>query len=144
MSNITEVIKGQLQDLNVELIDRAHALSYITARALGMHFTLPTSKVENPYKFFRDTHQVTLHRLVSEINEELVVDVDEVESLVLKLWLVRYRLVHEPYAVQVRDLLTNLVRNGVSDIPQVYTDIANKYNGFELAVFAGEYNTVEE
>lgn len=144
MNNIVEIIKSHIKDLNVELTDRAHALSYITARALGMQFALPTSKVENPYKYFRDTHQMNLHRLVSEINEEIVVDVDEVESLVLKLWLVRYRLVHEPTAAQVRDLLTNLVRTGVSDIPQIYTDIVNKYNGFEMGARIGDPITVEE
>ena len=127
MSDLKYLVNDTINELNAELGDRPAITCYVIAKSLGHLFALPTSKVENPYKYFRDTHLLHLHEEVSKVNEEVVVDVDEVESLILKIWMMRYRLVHETNHPQVKHYIANLIKLGAADVPKPYVDLMNKY-----------------
>ncbi|MNL32285.1 hypothetical protein D3C87_1541260 [compost metagenome] len=60
------------------------------------------------------------------INEQHVIDMDIVEDLVFKLWIARYRLVHEPTHPGVSSLLKNMVLCGDITDP-VSVQLAQQY-----------------
>jgi hypothetical protein len=142
MSELKSLVNATIENVKPELHDRPAITAYVVAKTLGHVFSLPSSAVENPYKFFRDTHIMNLHKHVSEVNEEIVVDVDEVESLILKIWIMRYRLVFEVNHPSVKDYIAALIKIGAADVPKPYTELMRKYK--ELCSGYDESYQVEE
>ena len=128
MSELKYLIEDTINETNAELGDRPTITNYVVANALGHIFSLPSSAVENPYKFFRDTHLINLHQKLSEVNEQVVVDVDEIESLILKIWIMRYRLVFETNHPQVKHYIASLIKLGAADVPKPYVELMKKYD----------------
>jgi len=136
MNKLSAKIVSHLRSKEVELADRNTAITYMASRCISSNLHLPTSTVENPFAYFRMTHTENIMEEINKINEDLVVDVDGIQSLISKMWILRYRLVHEPYSPQVRDVISTLIASGVSDIPKQYSELATKYDELRLEDYA--------
>lgn len=127
MSDLIHFVKDSLNTIKPNLEDRLDVTSFLVAQSLSGAFSLPTSAVEDPYKFFRDTHFVALQKAISDVNEEVMVDIEEVESIVLKLWVMRYRLVHDTNNYVVRKFINQLISCDTVNIPEKYRNMIKKY-----------------
>lgn len=127
MSNIATNINNILSQAGVSLSDRPAATALLVAETVGNLLTIPSSPVQDPRTHYLTTHRQVVNDQLSAINEECVIDIDEVESVAFKLWLTRYRLVHQPESMTAQKLMQALLENGAQDIPKRYTEISCKY-----------------
>lgn len=127
MQNLIAAVNDILADQKVSLADRPAAVALLVAEAVGNSLPLPTSPVDDPFAYFRNTHQVNLNHTLDEVNKGCVIDIDEVEAVVFKLWLTRYRLVHQPENPRAQKLLKMLMDSGAEDIPARYTSLSQQY-----------------
>lgn len=109
---LATVIQNQLDWGKVQFSDRSRVTSLMVADALATQLPLPTSRLDNPDSWYRNTLRGNIGKALNCINEEHVIEMDVVEELVFKLWIARYRLVHEPTHPAVSSLLKNLVLSG--------------------------------
>jgi hypothetical protein len=109
---IATVIQNQLDWGKVQFADRSKVTSLMVADALATQLPLPTSRLDAPESWYRNTLRANIGTALNTINEEHVIEMDVVEELVFKLWIARYRLVHEPTHPAVSSLLKNLVLCG--------------------------------
>ncbi|MNU54526.1 hypothetical protein D3C71_435840 [compost metagenome] len=111
----------------VQFADRSKVTSLLVADALSTQLPLPTSAVDSPEGWYRNSIRMNLGRALNVINEQHVIDMDIVEDLVFKLWIARYRLVHEPTHPGVSSLLKNMVLCGDITDP-VSVQLAQQYS----------------
>lgn len=109
---IATVIQQQLDWGKVQFADRSKVTSLMVADALATQLPLPTSRLDAPESWYRNTLRANIGTALNTVNEEHVIEMDVVEELIFKLWLARYRLVHEPTHPAVSSLLKNLVLCG--------------------------------
>lgn len=109
---IASVIQQQLDWGKVQFSDRSKVISLMVADALATQLPLPTSRLDNPESWYRNTLRTNIGKSLNLINEEHVIEMDTVEELVFKLWIARYRLVHEPTHPAISSLLKHLVLSG--------------------------------
>lgn len=109
---IATCIQQSLDWGNVAFADRTKVTSLMVADALATQLPLPTSRLDSPEGWYRNTLRANIGKALNCINEEHVIDMDIVEDLIFKLWIARYRLVHESTHPAVSSLLKNLVLCG--------------------------------
>ena len=145
IANIMDIVSEQ----KVSLTDRPAAVALLVAEAVGNTLAIPTSPVTDPTGYFRNMHQGQLNHMLDEINKICVIDIDEVESVVHKLWLTRYRLVHQPDSPRVQQLFKMLIETGCPDIPARYTNLTQQYRGlyannYVMSAIVEKDSSVEE
>lgn len=91
-------IRNAIASMNVSEQERRDILNYTISTALATSLALPSGPVENPYNYFSENHTVPVNEMVSAINEEMQIDARAVADNVKKMWLVRYRMVHDARA----------------------------------------------
>ncbi|MND14865.1 hypothetical protein D3C81_483430 [compost metagenome] len=123
---IASALQFALDYGQVQFADRSKVTSLLVADALSTQLPLPTSAVDSPEAWYRNTIRMNLGRALNVINEQHVIDMDIVEDLVFKLWIARYRLVHEPTHPGVSSLLKNMVLCGDITDP-VSVQLAQQY-----------------
>lgn len=127
MNDIISSLNYILTSQAVELGDRPAATSLLVAEAVGNALPIPSSAATDVRTFYLTTHKQAVLDQLSCINEVTVIDIDEVESVVYKLWLTRYRFVHEPTAMQSQNLMQLFVEHGTADIPKRFSELSCKY-----------------
>jgi len=127
MKDLIRQIQCIVEQNGVELMDRSSAVAFLVAEAVGNTLSIPTSPVDNPVHWFRLNHVIHLNSVLSKVNEELVIDIDEVVLVVSKLWLTRYRLVHQPESPATKNLLQLVMAQGGGDVPSRFAEISQKY-----------------
>ena len=123
---IASAIQRALDCGEVQFADRCKVVSLLVADALSSQLPLPTSAVDSPEAWYRNTLRINIGKALNVINEQHVIDMDIVEELVFKLWITRYRLVHAPSHPAASSLLKNLVLCGEITDP-VSCEIATRY-----------------
>lgn len=128
-------IRNMISSLNVPEQERRDILNYTVSVALATSMALPSGPVENPYNYFSENHTLAVNEVVSAINEEMQIDARAVADNVKKMWLVRYRMVHESRA-QEQVALFNAVligHEGVSDrTSAIAAAICKKENFYQM------------
>jgi hypothetical protein len=140
MNTITARIQSTLRDANVALQDRARMTELLTAEAVANCLSIPSSPVENGTGFYISQHKVNVLEKLSAVNEHIVVDIDQAETLVLQLWLTRYRMVHQATDQRISRLMRIAIREGNYSIPKIYTEMAATYPDTEIR----RYHTDDE
>ena len=122
MQQVINSVMAALDGRQVPLPLRGKIIAFSLARAMGYDLALPTSSVDSPALYFNTTHRPQLELVLSAVNEIVVFDIGEVEELAYKVWLARYRLVHEMTSVKAALLLDILVADGNGQIAPIYLD----------------------
>lgn len=103
MSGIAKEIvretKKKLAAQEVPLADKRLVTEACVAQSLGYLGQLPDGPVQDCKQLFLNRVKIPLLRLLSEINESIVVDLDRTMDMAYKFWLVRYSLAFEPCAL---------------------------------------------
>lgn len=111
----------------VSMQDRTYTTALGVARALAYSLYLPTSEVEVPLAFFATQHLPTVNGILSQINEQIVINVELAITLTKKLWLFRYNVVFESDCPMVRSMLDTQIQCGSPEIPPNASEIFRKY-----------------
>lgn len=131
MRKILEELRASLDLNNVKREDRGEMTNLLIAEAVGNALSMPSSPVENPISHFRLHHREMVMDTLSQINEQHVIDIDAVATIVFKLWTMRYRMVHKPGHATTKRLLGAMVRDGGFEIPPGLAKLANQYPGVQ-------------
>lgn len=123
---IAAAIQRALDCGEVQFADRTKVVSLLVADALAAQLPLPSSAVDHPEAWYRNTLRINIGQALNVINEQHVIDMDIVENLVFKLWITRYRLCHDATHPAASSLLKNLLLCGEVTDP-VSCEIANRY-----------------
>lgn len=128
ISNVSCALDARLVPLPL----RGKIVAFALARALAYSFQLPSSSVSSPAAYFNTTHRVEMESAVSAVNEVVVLDTGAVEDLTYKIWLLRYRIVHEMQAVDTCLLIDVLVADGDGHLPVNYLEAVKLDDGRAL------------
>ena len=104
------------------------------ARALAVCLALPTSPVNSLSGYYNRTHQSGVNDILSQYNEHQLIDVKLVQSLVWKIYRLRYEFVFEPKLPSVRSAVDTLIM--VSDT------LSSEYKNAAWHAFGGELDEV--
>lgn len=86
--------QDELSYLNANGRNKSYLTSIAVGRILANRLPLPSSMVENFEHFYRTTYQIEVTRNISKINEILLLDVETVQTYVLKFFKLRYVLMN--------------------------------------------------
>lgn len=123
----TQSIVSKLDELGVPPESRSHLLAVAVARALGYQLAIPSSKVDNPYSYFAETHKFEVEKALADINERVVINIDATSDLVSRIFTFRYRMVHEVNSACCREFLDAMIRVGNRDIPPAVSELLTKH-----------------
>lgn len=76
--------------------DKSRLISIAIARALSIHFPVPSSAVPSVGVHFTRTFSTPLQEILDKINEALVIDKRGIIDMTAKFYEFRYNLVHKP------------------------------------------------
>lgn len=120
-------IIGILDDAQLTPDKRGAILSIALARAVGYSLDLPTSPVNeslnDPGMFYISNVQSFAEEIVSQVNEQIPVDVQKTCDLIKAVWTFRYRLVFNPSNPTVRAFLDGLVKVGSTEFPGYVSEL---------------------
>lgn len=123
---IATAIQRTLDCGEVQFADRTKVVSLLVADALSSQLPLPSSAVDHPEAWYRNTLRINIGQALNVINEQHVIDMDVVEELVFKFWIARYRLCHAPCHPAASSLLKQLMLCGEITDP-VSAEMAQRY-----------------
>lgn len=123
-----------LDGANITADKRGAILSLGLARAIGYNLDLPTSPVDDPVTFYISNVQSLAETVVSQVNEQVAIDVRKTCDLIKAVWTFRYRLVYQANNPTVRAFLDGLVKVGSTEFPGYVS---------ELMICVGEDNLLD-
>lgn len=91
--NIGAIMEQYKSKYNPQAKERLVALSL--ARAISVQLQLPSSPVNNVFVYYASTHNDRVCGIISEINENYIVDTKFTAEMTFKLYKLRYRMVYE-------------------------------------------------
>lgn len=139
MKTLISEVRYYFESNQVKLSDRSGVTVYMVARYVAACLPLPTGKVSDPTAFFKDTNEVSMNQMLSEVNEVMPIDIDETESLILKLWTMRYNLVYCPNGVQSREVIDLVICSGkAGNVPAKLTELVQTYPSMAQVITAVE------
>lgn len=113
---VNQIIELMTQT-NVPAGNRGKLLSIALARAIGYSLQIPTSKVESPLTYYIAQEKTIADQAVSEVNEQMALDVEKTCQLIQAFWLFRYRVVYDAGNAAVRNFMDGLVKVGSREFP---------------------------
>lgn len=119
----TQNILSDLDRLGIALEDRSALLSVGFARALAYSLPLPTSQVDDVYRYFAETHKAHVDACFGQINEQLVLNIDAASDLCQRLWIFRYRLVFDANNASVRTFMDAVLKVGTREVPPAVSEL---------------------
>lgn len=96
MRNVVREFLGSSYFNNV---NRSNVAILLFSRLIATKVSLPTSPVDNPQEFYVTACLDTVQAVVSDLNENLVINVPVLMDLTYKTWLARYDMVFRPFSV---------------------------------------------
>ena len=112
-----------MNDAQFTASQRGPMITIALARAIGYGLQLPTSEVADPSIYYINNAQALAEAAVSQVNEQVAVDVTKACDLVRSVWLFRYRLVYQANNSTVRNFLDGLVRVGSTEFPGYVSEL---------------------
>lgn len=113
-ANINAVL-GKMNDANVPLADRPFIFTIAVSRLIAYQLPL-CEKVEDPFAAFNDLHYAEVEKIAGDINEAVVLNISDVVELTRRIWVFRYRLVHDPLHGSISELMDALIKCGCNEI----------------------------
>lgn len=110
-------LTATMESLGVPLEERSDLLAISLARAIGYKTPVPAEPLQSPSQFFEEHYRSQVDETLAQINERVVFNLNEISNLVASIWLFRYRMVHDPYNVAVRDFLDVMSKVGDDKFP---------------------------
>lgn len=132
MQKLIRAISASLDLHNVAPQDRGAMTQLMVGEAVGAHLQVPSSPVEEPVSYFRLHLREEAINVASCVNERLVIDIDGVVELAYKLWITRYRLVHEATCGASKRLLQAVVAEGGCNIPPPVSEAFKRYPNVQV------------
>lgn len=123
----TAMIAGELDRFEVQLADRGFVLAIAVARAVAYSLPVPSGPVDNAQTFFTHTHLGDAEQMLSEVNEQVVLNIDTVTDLISRIWLFRYRLVYDCQNKAVKSFLDALIRTGTRELSPQVSEVLTRY-----------------
>lgn len=90
-------------------INRSNIAVLLFSRLIATKVSLPTSPVDNPQEFYVTACLDTVQSVVSDLNENLVINVPVLLDLTYKTWLARYDMVFRPFSASGLSLQSTLI-----------------------------------
>ena len=122
MNNIATCVRETMTALNVPLEQRSKYLAIAIAKVTAYAQPLPTGRLDSPVTHYNQVVLPDVQNAVSAMNELHVLDVPVAMTLALKIWLIRYRIAHEPTFVTTNELLNNIAAVDRVSIGGLYGD----------------------
>lgn len=124
----TATIAAELDRFEVQLADRGFVLAIAVARAVAYRLPVPSSPVDNAQTYFKHTHLADVEQMLSEVNEQVVLNIDVATNLISGMWLFKYRLVYDCQNKAVRTFLDALIKTGTRELPPQVSEILIRYS----------------
>ena len=77
-------------------IGKCQVTTVAIAYAIAKQLQLPSSKIENVEGFYKQTHSITVMQKISQLNEFVIVDINDLSDTVRKFYLARYYIINPP------------------------------------------------
>ncbi len=116
-------IVGIMDDAQISAENRGPILTLAVARSIGYALDLPTQRVGDSGTFFISNLQSNVESVVSQVNEQIAIDVERTCNLVKAVWTFRYRLVYQPMNPTVRTFLDAIVKVGSTEFPGYVSEL---------------------
>lgn len=110
-------LTAAMESLGVPLEERPEVLAMSLARSLGYKLPLPSTPLTSPERFYQETYRSDVDTTLAQINERVVFNLAEVSNCIAAIWLFRYRMVHDPMNVAVRDFTDVMAKVGGDKFP---------------------------
>lgn len=98
--NITAFIGklGWIRDSGLAQEQKSAAIRYAIAKALAYDAPIPTSAPDSPKSFYITNIEAVIDSILSEVNEQFVLDYQATKALTYEIWRARVELVYDPVA----------------------------------------------
>lgn len=97
-----------------------HISTVVVATSIAYRLPLPTGPVMRPKEWYLQHCLSGAEDALGGINEYLVLNVEEVDKIIRATWLLRYRVLHNPFSEQALNALLSTLENGEYDVAPVY------------------------
>ena len=99
-----------------------HLNAILTASALAYRLPLPTAPVLRAEEYYIIHCLGGVEEQLGRLNEYLVIDFDQTLTLTRKLWLQRYRMVHQPTSDEAMHLMLHATIEAEAELAPVYRE----------------------
>ena len=135
----------------LEIVDKCESIEQrkkFVEVALGLELSyslpLPSGKVDSVIAYFEEHHTELVQRVISELNEIYPISVNVTYNIVVDSYKNRYCLCHEPRALSISHICSQLSRASFeqSVTPEHLTALQGPYSSLgrsELSDFIGRY-----
>lgn len=110
-------VMSELDAAGVPVQERPFVLMVAVARVAAYAAAIPADPVADTRAHFDAEIRPQLERQLAQINERVVLDIDLALRLTEAVWRVRYGIVHDQFASQVRGYLDAILRTGSKGLP---------------------------
>lgn len=128
MINIASRVREVMTALNVPLEQRTKYLSIAVGKAVAYAQPLPTSRLDSPVLHYNQVVLPNVEHAIAGINEVSVLDVPTTITIALKVWLIRYRIAHEPTFINSNTLLNSIAAVDRVSLSEYYGDAFTEDN----------------
>lgn len=135
MHKVMRAINDIIEANQVELADKVKLTEIMICELLACKLAIPTSPVEDTKAIFLAQHKANVLRKLYLANEIKVLNIDFCIETIYKLWLIRYKLVHEPHSQTMLRLVQAAVTSNNSHISNGAVEVFNKYPSAFLTTF---------
>jgi hypothetical protein len=102
-----------------------HVLMTTLGIAVGYQLSIPSAPVTNAEDYWLATHGDTAKRLISEVNEQAMVPFDTTYRIAQRVWMTRYRLVHEPQRINVWEFVEEIIEEDKTNFSPIVREIVD-------------------
>lgn len=120
-------INVTMDSYGVALADRGEVIFTAAARAIAYSLPLPSTKVENPFAWYKEKYDQEVKELLAEINESTVIRFEQAAQLAKEIWVFRYFMVYDPISPTIMKSLDVIAESGDRHLPARYKDLVQKY-----------------
>lgn len=116
-------IVGIMDDAQIATEKRGAILTLAIARSIGYALDLPAERTQDAGMFYISNLQGYVETIVSQVNEQIAIDVERACDLIKSVWTFRYRLVYQPTNPTIRTFLDAIVKVGSSEFPGYVSEL---------------------
>lgn len=138
MNIVITRVREAMSTMKVPLDQRSKYLAIAVAKAAAYAQPLPTSRLDSPVTHYNQVVLPDVQNTVSAINEFHILDVPVAMTLALKIWLIRYRIAHEPTFVTTNELLNNIAAVDRVSLGGLYGESFTSENAAKVDRLVGE------
>lgn len=141
MHSLVRKTQNLMDNKKVDFEDRGKLMEIIIAEALAIKLEIPSTPSDNINGYFISIVKLPVLKVLGEINEYCVIDIDRTVDLVYRMWSIRYGLVHTTNDITAARMLSCAIVANDRKFPGGVNITIEKYSDVYLSRFEIERTT---